>query len=58
MTKKFACGDVVNGCAWSASANDEAELFKKIADHAKHDHGISEIPPELLDKVRTKIKTI
>jgi predicted small metal-binding protein len=37
MTKKFACGDVVNGCGWSATANDEAELFKKISEHAKHD---------------------
>lgn len=57
MTKKFACGDVVNGCAWSASANEEEELFKKIAEHAKHDHGISEIPKELLDKIRSKVKT-
>lgn len=35
MAKKFACGDVVNGCGWSATANDETELFQKIAAHAK-----------------------
>ena len=56
MTKKFACGDVVNGCAWSATANDENELFKKIAEHAKKDHNMSHIPDELIQKVRTKIK--
>lgn len=58
MAKKFACGDVVNGCDWSATANDEAELFKKIAEHAKHDHGMSEIPDEIISKVRSKIKII
>lgn len=57
MTKKFACGDVVNGCGWSATANDEQELFQKIAEHAKHDHGMSEIPNDLIEKVRSKIKT-
>ncbi|HSD04123.1 MAG TPA: DUF1059 domain-containing protein [Nitrosopumilaceae archaeon] len=58
MTKKFACGDVVNGCAWSATAKDESELFSKIAEHAKKDHGITEIPQDLIEKVRSKIQTI
>ncbi len=35
MAKKFACVDVVDGCAWSITAKDEGELFQKIAEHAK-----------------------
>lgn len=44
MAKKFACGDVVDGCAWSIIANNEEELFQKIAEHAKDAHSMSEIP--------------
>jgi predicted small metal-binding protein len=56
MAKKFACGDVVNGCAWSITADNEEELFKKIAEHARKDHGITEIPNDLIQKVQSKIQ--
>lgn len=55
MTKKFACGDVVDGCAWSASAKNEEELFQQITKHAKDIHNMSEIPDEILQKVKSKI---
>lgn len=58
MTKKFACGDVVNGCGWFATANDETELFQKIAEHAKKDHNMSDIPDEIIQKVRSKIRNV
>jgi predicted small metal-binding protein len=58
MTKKFACGDVVVGCGWSATANDESELFQKIAEHAKKDHHMSAVPDELIQKVRSKIRDV
>jgi predicted small metal-binding protein len=57
MTKKFACGDVVPGCAWSATAKDEKELFQKISEHAKNTHKMSTIPDEIIQKVKSKIKT-
>lgn len=56
MAKKFTCGDVVNGCGWSATANDETELFQKIAEHAKKAHNMSAIPDEIIQKVRSKIR--
>ncbi|HEX9845816.1 MAG TPA: DUF1059 domain-containing protein [Candidatus Nitrosotenuis sp.] len=58
MAKKFACGDVMSGCAWSATADDESELFAKITDHAKHDHGITVIPDEAIQKIKSKIQDI
>ena len=58
MAKKFACADVVDGCAWSTTAKDENELFKKISEHAKNDHQMSQIPDEIIKKVRSKIKDI
>ncbi len=55
MAKKFACGDVVDGCAWSIMAKDEEELFQKITEHAKDIHNMSEIPDEIIQKVKSKI---
>ncbi|HSB49979.1 MAG TPA: DUF1059 domain-containing protein [Nitrosopumilaceae archaeon] len=55
MAKKFACGDVVDGCAWSTSAKNEEELFQKIAKHAKDTHNMSKIPDEIIQKVKSKI---
>ncbi|CAD6515615.1 conserved exported hypothetical protein [metagenome] len=57
MAKKFACGDVVSGCSWSATAKDEKELFQKISEHAKNTHKMSTIPDEIMQKVKSKIKT-
>ena len=58
MAKKFACSDVVSGCSWSTSAKDEKELFQKISEHATKAHKMSEIPDEILKKVKSKIKNV
>jgi len=50
MGKKFACGDVVDGCAWSITAKDE--------EHAKDAHNMSEIPDEIMQKVKSKIADV
>lgn len=56
MVKRFACGDVVDGCGWSTSANTEEEIFRNVEAHAKDAHGMLEIPTEILQKVKAKIK--
>ena len=58
MVKKFACGDVVSGCGWSTTAKDENELFKKISDHAKNDQQMTDIPDEIIQKVKSKIQEV
>jgi predicted small metal-binding protein len=58
MTKKFSCGDVVEGCGWSTTASDEAELFKNISDHAKNEHGMTNIPDEVIEKVKSNIQEV
>ncbi|PJC51101.1 MAG: hypothetical protein CO032_01265 [Nitrosopumilales archaeon CG_4_9_14_0_2_um_filter_34_16] len=58
MTKKFACGDVVDGCEWSVTAKDENELFQKISEHAKNVHEMTDIPDEIVHKVKSKIQEI
>ena len=38
-----------------ASAETEEELMEKVVAHAKHDHGVTEVTPELAEKVKAAI---
>lgn len=56
MTKVLRCGDVVPGCNYEARANSEAELMQKVAQHAREAHGMQTVPPEVVQKVKSKIR--
>ncbi len=55
--KKLACGDVVPGCKYVAEATTEDQLLQQVAKHAAESHGLKEVTPELLTKVKSVIKT-
>jgi predicted small metal-binding protein len=56
--KSFACGSVVPGCTATFTAETEEGLFGQIAEHARVDHGMHEVPAELVEQVRAKIVTV
>lgn len=53
----ISCGDIVEGCAFEASAPTEEELVKKVSQHAAQEHGVEEVTPELAAKVKAAIQT-
>lgn len=55
MAKHLACGDVVPGCGFTASGATEDEVLEKAATHARDDHGLKEITPELVARVKAAI---
>ena len=55
--KHIACGDIVEGCTWTASAPSEEELLQKVAAHARETHDVEEVTPELAATVKAAIKT-
>lgn len=57
MPQHIACGDVVGGCAFTASAETEDDLLKKVAAHAAEKHGVTEVTPEMAAKVKAAIRT-
>ena len=57
MGKRLPCGEIVPGCDFIASAPTDEELLKKVAEHAAHDHGVTDITPELMARVKAAIKT-
>lgn len=58
MAKKhISCADVVEGCSFQASADSEQELLETVTAHAKEDHGVEEVTPELAAKVKAAIQS-
>ena len=55
--KYIACAAIVPGCPFTASAATEEELMKMVVAHAAHDHGVTEVTPELAAKVKAAIKS-
>lgn len=54
--KTFACGAVVPGCAASVSADTEDEVLRQVERHAREDHGMAEVPDELLRLVLANLR--
>ncbi|WP_369056190.1 DUF1059 domain-containing protein [Kineococcus terrestris] len=48
--KKFRCGDVVPGCT-RAFHGTEADVLTQVAGHARADHGLPDVPAELVGRV-------
>ncbi len=53
--KAFLCGVLVPGCEAGFEAETEPELLAQIAAHARDEHGMHEVPPEVLDAIRATI---
>jgi predicted small metal-binding protein len=56
--KQFACGDVVPGCDAKFVCSSDEEILARVAQHAATAHGITEVPPELVEQVRGHILAV
>jgi predicted small metal-binding protein len=56
--KAFACGAVVPGCTATFTAPTEEELLARVAEHARRDHGMEQVPAEVLAQVRENISDV
>jgi predicted small metal-binding protein len=54
--KEFSCGAVVPGCEAKFEAESEDQILAQVAEHAKADHGMDEVPPEVVGQVRENIR--
>ena len=53
--KQFRCGDVIPGCPWVTRSEDEQELLQNIVVHARDEHAMDEVPPEVEDAIHMVI---
>ncbi len=56
--KRFACGSVIPGCQAVFTGEDEDAILGHVAEHARADHGITEVSPELVESVRANISAV
>jgi len=57
MVKHISCGDIVDGCGFTAEATTESELVEKVEAHAASEHGVKEVTPELAARVKAAIRS-
>jgi len=53
--KEFRCGTVVPGCAAVFEGESEGEILEQIGAHARDEHGMDEVPAEVVDTIRAQI---
>lgn len=52
--KKFRCGDVVPGCTHAFEGSLD-EILVAVSAHARTDHGLVDVPVELVAQVRRAV---
>lgn len=53
--KSFSCGQVVPGCQRQFRAESDDDIVRQVAQHASEDHGMHEVPADVVDAVRAGI---
>jgi predicted small metal-binding protein len=56
MAKELRCGDLMPGCKTVIQGKDEAEVMTRAAEHAKRDHNMQTMPPDVAAKARQAIR--
>lgn len=56
MTLVVNCRDVGFDCDGVVKAENEEQLMKQVAEHAKEVHNVTEVTPELVQKVRQVVR--
>jgi len=56
MAKTVSCRDVGSDCDFVARGNSEEEIMSQVAEHARLEHNMSEIPAEVRDKIHAAIR--
>jgi predicted small metal-binding protein len=52
--KRFRCGDVVPGCDAEFTGHED-EILAAVGAHARSAHGMTEVGPDLVAAVRSKM---
>jgi predicted small metal-binding protein len=56
--REFRCGEIVPGCDESFQGETDDEILERVAVHAREDHGMDRVPPEVADTIRASITEV
>ena len=57
MAKSLHCNDVIPGCGYVVSAATEEEVMRQGAEHARIEHNIRRVTPEITAMMRAAIRS-
>jgi predicted small metal-binding protein len=55
LMKEFRCADVVPDCHKTMRGATEQDILAQVANHALQDHGMQQVPQQLVEQVRSRI---
>ncbi|MFN2433363.1 MAG: DUF1059 domain-containing protein [Gemmatimonadota bacterium] len=58
MAMELRCGDIMEGCATRIRGEDEQEVMRKAAEHAREGHGIEEVDESTAELIRSHIRRV
>jgi predicted small metal-binding protein len=53
--KEFRCGVLVPGCYATFEGESDDEILRQVFAHAREEHGMDQVPPEVVDEIRAEI---
>ena len=56
MSKSIRCADIFPGCDFHAEAGTKDQLLQKVVAHAASVHNVTEIPDDMVAKVKSCIR--
>jgi len=56
VAKELHCGDVMTGCKHVISGDNEEEVMRQAAEHAREAHGVEKIDEETAKQVKAAIR--
>ena len=56
--REFCCGDIVPGCSAKFQGQTDEEVLGQVAAHARDEHGMSEVPDEVVAQVKARIHPV
>ena len=56
MAKVLRCNDLMPGCPFEVRGDSEESVLAQASEHAKSAHNLTDIPEEMISKVRGAIR--
>jgi predicted small metal-binding protein len=55
MKFKLFCGDAMPGCSARFEDDSRERILERVADHAREQHGVTDVTPEMLEAIGANI---
>jgi predicted small metal-binding protein len=57
MKYTLSCGDAVPGCSARFEDDSRERILEQVVAHARNDHGVADVSPEMLAAIDGNIRT-